>query len=133
MIQYFEDACRSVFAEKQGVSLEQVPRFQVQVISNENSKPLRELKSDLLNKIVNVEGIIVSATRVYLKARELVLKCSNCGSEKVVHMPTGMESVPESRVCNGARNGESMPAEKCPLDSYFVYQEKCRLVNQQML
>lgn len=52
-------------------------------------------------------------------------------------MPPGLISVPIPRLCEAKRNQESISMEaggdQCPLDSYVVYPEKCRLVDQQIL
>ena len=56
-----------------------VPDFQVQFTSEENPLMLRQLDSNLINKMVVIPGIITAASKSAIKATRVTLRCRNCG------------------------------------------------------
>jgi len=66
-----------------------VPKFQLQVNSNENAKMLRDLQSNLMGQLVVVPGIITAASKTMIKSTMVCLRCGNCGHEKDLHMKNG--------------------------------------------
>ena len=64
---------------------------------------LRELKSNDINKLISISGIIVSATKPNLKASRLGLQCKNCRHVKMIIVPSGANTaglIP--RICDNA-------------------------------
>ena len=63
----------------------QLHGIQIQIIRFNRFVSLRELRSDLVSRLVAVSGIIVSATRSSTKAINITLQCRNCKSTYVVN------------------------------------------------
>ena len=57
---------------------------------------LRDLKSEVLNEMIVVPGIITSASKAQIKASKVVFQCKNCG-----HLTT--------RDVNGGLGGTNLP------------------------
>ena len=53
-------------------------RWQLQIVSEENALKLREVHSGMANKLFVTSGIVVKATRPFIKGIELKVKCSRC-------------------------------------------------------
>ena len=47
-----------------------------------------------------VPGIITSASKTSIKATKIVMKCSECGHEKVEHLRPGFSSISLPRTCD---------------------------------
>jgi len=56
--------------------------YQVQIISHENPKPLRDLKALQINKLVTVSGIVINSTKIIHKATKICVICKNCQNQK---------------------------------------------------
>lgn len=80
--------------------------FQVQIISNENSMPLRELKSQMINKLINVNGIIINAGKTLLKGTKVKIKCKTCGHEQIKAISKGLNQLKMPYFCE-AESGQS--------------------------
>lgn len=52
------------------------------IVSNENPKPLRDLKSQQINKMVTVTGIVINSTKIIHKATKICVICKNCNNLK---------------------------------------------------
>ena len=52
--------------------------YQIMIISNENPKPLRDLKAPSINKLVTVNGIVINSTKIMHKATNISVICKNC-------------------------------------------------------
>jgi DNA replicative helicase MCM subunit Mcm2 (Cdc46/Mcm family) len=52
------------------------------IVSNENPKPLRDLKSQQINKMVTVTGIVINSTKIIHKAIKICVICKNCNNLK---------------------------------------------------
>lgn len=52
--------------------------WQLQVTSEENVLRIRELHAGFSNKLVVVNGIVVKATKPYLRGTRIALQCSRC-------------------------------------------------------
>ena len=86
-IKVFEKAVASIYKtdymDELSPDLYEVPKFQVQVSSDENPIMLRDLQSNLVGKIICIPGIITSTSKTNIRARTAVWKCNNCGHEKM--------------------------------------------------
>jgi len=92
---------------------------------------IRELKSDRVEELVVVQGIVVSAKRAYHKARIVVMKCSNCENVKRVKIGAGFAAAHVPSVCDG--NSMAGHMEKCPPAPFVVMEELCEFVDEQKL
>jgi len=45
------------------------------------------------NKLITVNGIIISANKSELKARKLVVECKNCHHIKEIEVPDGLSLI----------------------------------------
>jgi DNA replication licensing factor MCM5 len=82
--------------------------------SDQNPQKLRNIGSSFVSKIFVVQGIIVTASKPYLKASVLKIQCKSCNHVK--NIPINSCQTPYiPRTCTASNN-----AQKCPLDSYVV-------------
>eukprot|EP00347_Sterkiella_histriomuscorum_P023378 403334862 len=111
---------------------EEVPKFQVQIHSQENPRMLRDLQSHLIGKLIVIPGIITNATRTQIKATAITYKCKNCGHQKLLKTGAGYGSHQYPRVCDNQRN-PGLDKQQCKLDSYQVLTDRCEYIDQQSL
>ncbi|KAF5297484.1 hypothetical protein FQA39_LY12078 [Lamprigera yunnana] len=57
---------------------EDVEDVQIVLLSDANCSSLRELKSDVITKLVTIPGIIIKASGVRAKATKITIQCCNC-------------------------------------------------------
>jgi DNA replication licensing factor MCM5 len=93
---------------------------------------LRELQAQLINHLVVIPGIITSMGKSLIKATKLVVKCTNCGHEKILMSKPGMGAPPVPRICDNQRN-PGAEKQNCKLDSYIVVPGACEYMDQQYL
>ena len=78
-IKVFEKAVAAIYKtdymDELSPDLYEVPKFQVQVSSDENPIMLRDLQSNLVGKIICIPGIITSTSKTNIRARTAVWKC----------------------------------------------------------
>lgn len=132
----FEKAVREFYASLVNIPLERVPEFQVQVFSSEKPKPLRDLKSTLLNQLVTVSGIIVNANKSQIKGRRITVRCKNCSHKKIIEVQPGLSTLSIPRMCEVNKENAALRNEegdKCPVDPYVIVPEESFLVDQQTL
>jgi DNA replication licensing factor MCM5 len=80
-IEWFEEAIIGRY------NAEGVQGFQICIVSDGRSIPIREINASKTNKIVKIQGIVVSASYVIAKPKTLFLVCRNClNSKEVVDM-----------------------------------------------
>merc|ERR1719395_482996 len=96
-------------------------------------KPLkiRQLTSDQVEKLVVVQGIVVSAKRSRHKARKICLRCSNCEAYREITVGAGFSAAHIPGACDG--NSLRGPMEKCPPNPFVIVDELCEYVDEQML
>lgn len=89
--------------------------WQVALRSDELPRRLRELDSTLVSKMFAVSGIVITATKPYIKASKLRLQCKSCQSIKIIELAPGQNPyVP--LFCSGQEGGRL----KCPSDPYVA-------------
>jgi hypothetical protein len=76
----FESAAKAVISRSMVGQIDEAALhdIQIQLIRYNRFVSLRELRSDLVSRLVAVSGIIVSATRASTKAVGIALQCRNC-------------------------------------------------------
>lgn len=99
--------------------------------SDANATSLREVKSDLIARLVKVPGIIIAASNVRAKATKITLQCRGCQEViKDVNINSGLEGYLMPRKCNTDQTGR---LNKCPQDPFFIIPDKCECVDFQTL
>ena len=129
----FEQATHEVITNLQITTEEtEIPRFQIQIVSDEMATKLRELKSTFVNKLVTISGIIVQAQRPILKAEKIHIQCRNCKSTKDIFVERGLSGTAIPQFCDRVQ-GTGPSRESCPPNSYVIIPRKSELVDQQHL
>ncbi|CAJ2507382.1 Uu.00g085680.m01.CDS01 [Anthostomella pinea] len=109
-----------------------VPDHQLLLHSTAEDVSIRNLDSETIARLVRVSGIVIGASVMSSKATELHIQCRNCAHGSVVPVLGGFTGVTLPRQC-GRQRAPNDPAEKCPMDPYFVIHEKSRFVDQQII
>lgn len=78
---------------------------------------LRDLQSNVVGQMVVVPGIITAASKTYIKAIKIVLRCVNCGHEKDIKGKYGYGGYYIPRICDNAKN-PGLDKQPCKLDTY---------------
>merc|ERR1719230_652630 len=96
-------------------------------------KPLkiRQLTSDQVEKLVVVQGFVVSARKSRHKARKVCLKCSNCENYKEIFVGAGFSAAHIPSACDG--NSLRGPMEKCPPNPFVIVDDLCEFQDEQIL
>jgi DNA replication licensing factor MCM5 len=92
---------------------------------------IRQLTSDQVEKLVTIQGIVVSSKTAKHKARKICLKCSNCENYKEIRVGVGHTAAHIPASCDG--NSLRGPMEKCPPRPFVVVDELCEYVDEQLL
>ncbi|KAI4292213.1 DNA replication licensing factor MCM5 [Pancytospora philotis] len=92
-----------------------LPRFQIQMISTGRCASIRSVSAEKSNRVVRVRGIVISASTIITKPKELFLTCKSCLSTR-----TTRDVIP--RTCEKS---------ECPLDPFVVVPEKSVVVDVQ--
>ncbi|KAF7488175.1 DNA replication licensing factor mcm5-A [Sarcoptes scabiei] len=135
-IQYlkiFESTATEFADEITRPRIDDEPVKPIQVIFSSDANPisLREVKSDVISKLVKVPGIIISASNVRAKATKISLQCRGCQEIiKDVNINAGLEGYLLPRKCNTDQTGR---LNKCPIDPYFIVPDKCECIDYQVL
>ncbi|KAF9762999.1 DNA replication licensing factor mcm5 [Nosema granulosis] len=95
----------------------EIATFQLHIISSEQITGIREINSRKINKIVRLQGIVVSSSTVFTKPKMVYIVCRNCLNGKLVK-----DIIPRS-----CEKGD------CPIDPYVVVPEKSVVVDVQYL
>ena len=110
-----------------------VPNFQFLLKCDSSPKNLRQLSATSVQKLVVIQGIIVSATKPAIKASNLAVQCRNCGDVKYLYVKSGYGGVSIPRVCDKSKSQGADAKEKCPLDSYAPVAEYSQYIDIQSL
>ncbi|TEB39338.1 ATP dependent DNA helicase [Coprinellus micaceus] len=112
-----------------------IPKIQITLKSGLNLLQFRDLTADIMNKLVRVPGIVISASVLSARSTKLHLQCRGCGSPKIMYPAAGIGGIGKGterglpRVCDA-------PGEKdkqCPLDPYLIIHSKSQFTDQQTL
>jgi DNA replication licensing factor MCM5 len=96
-------------------------------------KPLkiRQLTADQVEKLVVIQGIVVSAKKSRHKARKVCLRCSNCENYREITVGAGFSAAHIPAACDG--NNLRGPMEKCPPNPFVIVDDLCEYVDEQVL
>ncbi len=111
-------------AERTEAAAEAIPRVQVTGNSGLNLLQARELTANIMNKLVRMPRIVISASVLSLRATKLHLQCRACRSIKIIYPQGGLGGLGNGsdrglpRVCDTpAPEGQQ---KDCPLDYYLI-------------
>nr|CAD7394144.1 unnamed protein product [Timema cristinae]CAD7425753.1 unnamed protein product [Timema monikensis] len=132
-IPVFEEAAKEVADEvtaPRPEGEESVEDIQILLGSEANPASLRDLKSDVVSRLVKVPGIIVAASGIRAKATQIAIQCRSCRNV-IPNLPVkpGLEGYVLPRKCTTEQAGRP----KCPLDPFFIIPDKCNCVDFQVL
>ena len=114
-------------------NIKEVPNFQFLLKCDSSPKNLRQLTATSVQKLVVIQGIIVSATKPAIKASNLAVQCRHCGDVKYLYVKSGYGGVSIPRICDKAKSQGVDAKEKCPLDSYAPVAEYSQYIDIQSL
>ena len=116
MMGVMEHAIKSYLKEKnEEYPLQSEEEWQVAIRSDDNPVRIRDVKSNMMSRMFVISGIIISATKPYLKASKLRIQCKKCLTVKTLVLQPGQwPYVP--RYCEGLPDS----TEKCPKDSFVA-------------
>ncbi|KAI0122896.1 MCM2/3/5 family protein [Xylariales sp. AK1849] len=109
-----------------------IPEHQLLLHSTAEEYSIRNLDSMTIARLVRVPGIVIGASVMSSKATELHIQCRNCNHNSAIPVLGGFTGVTLPRQCARQRTAGD-PAEKCPMDPYFVVHEKSQFVDQQVI
>ncbi|KAJ3069736.1 minichromosome maintenance protein 5, partial [Rhizoclosmatium hyalinum] len=98
----FEEALKQVAKDNGFVAdLDEVPDFQVLLLSNANPIPVRELDSTYVSKLVKIHGITIAAANPTAKGTHIQIMCRTCRHTKVMPVGSGITGIQLPRKCDG--------------------------------
>lgn len=113
---------------------ETVPDIQVMIHSVSIATGLRDLRSDLVSKLVTVSGIIVNASQVKAKATSITLQCTGCRDTVAnIQIKRGLDGYNLPRKCPNRDDSAGTRVNRCPLDPYYIMPEKSKCIDFQTL
>jgi DNA replication licensing factor MCM5 len=59
---------------------EEVQDIQILISSNANATNIRELKSEMVSKLVKISGVIISASGIKAKTTKITIQCRSCNN-----------------------------------------------------
>ena len=127
-----ERAAKKLFLDLEvGRREDEVPNFQVQFTTGEEAKKLRQIGSENINQIVNIQGTIISAGRVLLKGKVVELRCKKCGHLQKLTQGYGLNSLMIPPFCQ--RQAHTHQNEQCPKLPYEIQVNNCQFIDVQIL
>lgn len=82
-LQIFEEAAKEVADEitaPRPEHEEEVHDIQVLINSKANPTNIRDMKSEMVSKMVKITGIIIAATGIRAKTTKITIQCRSCGN-----------------------------------------------------
>lgn len=132
----FERACKEVLQDDHQLTAEgeeqQFDDVQVLLYSSQPFGPssMRELNSNRVSQLVQISGIITSASKPKHKASYLTVQCKECHATQVVACKPGLGGAMLPRRCETV---DPVTNQACPLNSWVVLGERSKYVDQQTL
>lgn len=109
---------------------EDINSIQIILSSDSNYISMRELKSEVVSRLIKIPGIIVSASQKKTKAIKMSIQCRSCQTIiPNISTKPGLEGYALPRRCSSMQAG----APSCPLDPFFIMPDKCDCINFQFL
>ncbi|KAJ3386334.1 minichromosome maintenance protein 5 [Lobulomyces angularis] len=111
---------------------EELPNFQIMLLSDDGTLPIRLLDTSYISKLVRISGIIISASQLQAKATLVHLMCKSCRHTMVLPVSSGFGPIQLPRKCD-REPLEAGERKDCPMDPYFIVHDKSVFVDQQNL
>mmetsp|Transcript_55525 Transcript_55525/g.119477 ORF Transcript_55525/g.119477 Transcript_55525/m.119477 type:complete len:746 (-) Transcript_55525:284-2521(-) len=89
---------------------------------------IRDLNSSQVEKLVPVQGIVVSVRKSKHKARKLTLRCTNCENTKTIFVNAGLSSAHIPSQCDG-----NTGVDRCPPNPFEAVDDLCDYQDDQMI
>ncbi|KAI0231389.1 DNA replication licensing factor mcm5 [Lamellibrachia satsuma] len=129
----FEEAAKEVADEvtrPRPEGEEELHDIQIMLKSTANAQTLRNMKSEMMSKIVKIPGIVIAASAIRAKATRISIQCRSCRNViNDIAVKPGLEGYALPRKCPTEQAGRP----KCPIDPFFIVPDKCRCVDFQVL
>lgn len=101
-LQIFEEAAREVADEITSPRPEGEEMHDIQILITSNSNPIniRDLKSEMVSKLVKISGVIISASGIKAKTTRISIQCRSCNNT-IPNLPInpGLEGYALPRKC----------------------------------
>lgn len=101
-LQIFEEAAREVADEitSPRPEGELIQDIQILITSNANPINIRDLKSEMVSKLVKISGVIISASGIKAKTTRISIQCRSCNNT-IPNLPInpGLEGYALPRKC----------------------------------
>eukprot|EP01138_Halocafeteria_seosinensis_P016423 gb/GECG01016754.1/.p1 GENE.gb/GECG01016754.1/~~gb/GECG01016754.1/.p1 ORF type:complete len:754 (+),score=107.58 gb/GECG01016754.1/:1-2262(+) len=116
-----------------------VPDFQVTLKGNLSPTYIRDITADDVNKLIQVPGIVINASRTRAKASKINIYCNTCGFEQDLSVPRAFGGVVLPRRCPEEQRGPdgvvrtNPEAKKCKLDPFHIRPDRSQYMDQQTL
>lgn len=109
--------------------------IQVILTGNMNPIPIRNVTSTTVSKLVRVQGIIVSSSRIRAKSTSIGIECKFCHDVRSLPLKSSFGSVELPKKCIGSeiRLSSNTGEGKCGNAPYVIFPDKCTYVDQQVL
>ena len=132
-VREMEQAVRDVVFHSQlaNVPKESIKKMQVQVVDYDRVSSIRSLNSGQISKLICVSGIVISASKVNVKATEIAIACRNCGSKKMIGVRSGFGGAMLPRNCEHVPLGPEEP--RCPIDPFVIVPDDSKYNDSQTL
>jgi DNA replication licensing factor MCM5 len=126
-----EAAAKEVLTQltMEGDNADDIPDTHVILTSEQQSMPLRQLNARLINNLIKVSGIVISASRVRAKANAVSIQCGTCNTVETLPCTSAFGGVALPRICKSAGEHD----QRCPLDPFRIVPDKGTYVDQQTL
>lgn len=81
-MQIFEEAAKEVADEitSPRPENEEIQDIQILIASNANPSNIRELKSEMVSRMVKITGVVISASGIKAKTTKISIQCRSCGN-----------------------------------------------------
>lgn len=131
-LKIFEEAAKEVADEITAPrpDSEEIHDIQILLASNANPTNIRDLKSEMVSRLVKIAGVVISASGIKAKTTKISIQCRSCNNT-IPNLPVmpGLEGYALPRKCTTDQAGRP----KCPLDPFFIMPDKCKCVDFQTL
>eukprot|EP01126_Amoeba_proteus_P006475 TRINITY_DN12265_c0_g1_i1.p1 TRINITY_DN12265_c0_g1~~TRINITY_DN12265_c0_g1_i1.p1 ORF type:complete len:721 (-),score=155.29 TRINITY_DN12265_c0_g1_i1:221-2383(-) len=132
-LKMFESAAKVLVSEIFNLLPERTPDVQVLLHAVKNrDRPLaiRDCEtSQMVSKLVQVPGIVISMSKVQAKATSLCLVCKDCSTQKWIVVKPGFGGAELPSYCDSG----SGAGKKCKLNPYVIVPDETTFMNQQIL
>lgn len=102
-LQIFEEAAKEVADEvtTPRPDNEEVQDIQVLINSNANPTNVRDLKSEMVSRLVKISGVVISASGIKAKTTRITIQCRSCNNTiPNLTVNPGLEGYALPRKCN---------------------------------